>query len=109
METLMLLRRFIVCSGISIACVCVLAGINVAIAHVLAERFRFAETMEIVIYSLFKIGPFVFIWTFLGFFFVQDALQEQWRLATTSVILAMVLLVATLIVDVIFIPRIRFQ
>ena len=109
METLMLLRRFVVCSGLSIVCVCLLAGINVGIAQGLAERFKFAETMEIVVYSLFKIGPFVFMWTFLAFFFVLDAFREHWRLATVSVILAAVLLAVTLAVDVIFIPRIRFE
>ena len=64
--------------------------------------------MEILAYSLLQAGPIAFVVSFLFFFFGIELLKENWSYARVMLSIDVVLIIIGIVLDVTFLPRIKF-
>lgn len=106
METLSYFARYLVPCLISFVAVGAVLLLNRFIGPWIWAG-RLAESIEIFAYTLRTTGPIIFGLTFIAAYYGVEALKEGWVFAKTICLTSLALLVVTLILNLVFLPKIR--
>jgi hypothetical protein len=106
METVSYFLRYLWPTLLSLLSVGALALIN-RVVGVWLWADRIADPTEVLAYTIRTTGPIVFSLAFLTFFYGLESLRESWPWTRAAFFASLGLLIAAIVVNIIFIPKVR--
>ena len=106
LESMSYYVRYLIPFALSAVNVLAIALINYLISRLIWEH-QATDSFEVFAYSVRFAGPFAFAISFIFYYYGLELLQEQWNFAKIAFISSAILMVIGLVIDIMFIPRMR--
>lgn len=106
LESMSYYIRYLIPLALSALNVLAIALINYVISRLIWGHHA-TEPFEVFGYSVHIAGPFAFAISFIFYYYGLELLQEQWNFAKIAFISSSILMAIGLVIDIIFIPRMR--
>lgn len=106
LESLLCFHRYLAPLALSVLTVFFLIIVNVLISPIIWKS-QATDSFEVFAYSVRIAGPFAFAISFIFYYYGLELLQEQWNFAKMAFISSAILMVIGLVIDIMFIPRMR--
>ena len=106
LESLLCFHRYLAPLALSALTVFALAIFNMFIGPIIWKSHS-VDAFEIFGYSVIFSGPFAFSISFIFYFYGLELLEEPWPFAKMAFISSSILMAIGLVIDIMFIPRMR--